>query len=196
MSIDKALNSLPEVSIEIEQEDMSGMLDIEIILEDDGSAVIEIGEDEPDVPFYANLAEVLDPSDLNNIGDNLLQLFDADKESRADWEQTYAKGLDLLGLKIDERTKPFRGAAGVVHPMLTEAIVQFQSQAMKELMPSGGPVRTQVVGKETLDKSQQAARVQDFMNYQITNVMQEYTPEMDQALFYLGYGGSVFKMLL
>jgi hypothetical protein len=139
------------------------------------------------------LAEVLDPSELAHVGNNLLQLFDADKASRADWEQMYAKGLDLLGLKIEDRTKPFRGAAGVVHPMLTEAIVQFQSQAMKELMPAGGPVRTQIVGKETLDKAQQAARVQDFMNYQITTVMEEYTPEMDQALFYLGYGGSVFK---
>jgi len=105
----------------------------------------------------------------------------------------YSKGLDLLGLKLEERTKPFRGAAGAVHPMLTEAIVQFQAQAMKELMPSSGPVRTQIVGKETLDKAQQASRVQDFMNYQLTTVMEEYTPEFDQALFYLGYGGSVFK---
>jgi hypothetical protein len=107
----------------------------------------------------------------------------------------YSKGLELLGLKIEERTKPFRGAAGAVHPMLTEAIVQFQSQAMKELMPAGGPVRTQIVGKETLDKSQQAARVQDFMNYQITSVMKEYTPEFDQLLFYTGYGGSAFKKI-
>jgi len=192
MSIDKALNELPEVSIEIEQVDMP---DIEIVLEEDGSAVVELGEESDEVPFYANLAEVLDPSELNRVGDELLQLFDADKASRSDWEQMYAKGLELLGLKLEERTKPFRGAAGVSHPMLTEAIVQFQSQAMKELMPAGGPVRTQIVGKETLDKAQQAARVQDFMNYQITGVMEEYTPEMDQALFYLGYGGSAFKKI-
>jgi len=107
----------------------------------------------------------------------------------------YSKGLDLLGLKIEERTKPFRGAAGAVHPMLTEAIVQFQSQALKELLPAGGPVRTQVVGKETLEKAQQASRVQDFMNYQITSVMKEYTPEFDQLLFYAGYGGSAFKKI-
>jgi len=107
----------------------------------------------------------------------------------------YAKGLDLLGLKLDERTKPFRGAAGVAHPMLTEAIVQFQAQAFKELMPAGGPVRTQIVGKETVDKYQQASRVQDFMNYQITTVMEEYTPEFDQLLFYCGYGGSAFKKI-
>lgn len=192
MSIEKALNELPKVEIELE--DLAPeMPDIEIVLEEDGSATIEIGEDEVDLPFHANLAEVLDPSELNRVGNDLLQLFDADKASRADWEQMYAKGLDLLGLKLEERTKPFRGAAGVSHPMLTESIVQFQSQAMKELMPAGGPVRTQVVGKETLDKAQQAARVQDFMNYQITSVMEEYTPEMDQALFYLGYGGSIFK---
>lgn len=199
MSIDKALN--PDAVIDIEvlsvQDATVGDAgaDIEIILEEDGGALIEIGEDEPDVPFYANLAEVLDPSELTRVGNDLLQLFDADKASRGDWEEMYANGLELLGLKIEDRTKPFRGASGVVHPMLTQAIVQFQSQAMKELMPAGGPVRTQVVGKETLDKSQQAARVQDFMNYQITSVMEEYTPEMDQALFYLGYGGSTFKKI-
>lgn len=199
MSIDKALN--PDAVIDIEvlsvQDATAGDAgaDIEIILEEDGGALIEIGEDEPDVPFYANLAEVLDPSELTRVGNDLLQLFDADKASRGDWEEMYANGLELLGLKIEDRTKPFRGASGVVHPMLTQAIVQFQSQAMKELMPAGGPVRTQVVGKETLDKSQQAARVQDFMNYQITSVMEEYTPEMDQALFYLGYGGSTFKKI-
>lgn len=197
MSIDKALNPDPIIDIEIlgPREETLGEseVDIEIILEEDGGAIIEIGSDEPDVPFYANLAEVLDPSELSRIGNDLLELFDADKSSRSDWEQMYASGLELLGLKIEDRTKPFRGAAGVVHPMLTQAIVQFQSQAMKELMPAGGPVRTQVVGKETVDKSQQASRVQDFMNYQITSVMEEYTPEMDQALFYLGYGGSTFK---
>jgi hypothetical protein len=187
MPIDKSVNPAP-MTVEIEQSDMP---DIEIILEDDGSAVIEIGDD--DVDFYGNLAEVLDEGDLAHISIELMAMFEADKSGRGDWEQMYSKGLELLGLKIEERTKPFRGAAGAVHPMLTEAIVQFQSQAMKELMPAGGPVRTQIVGKETLDKSQQAARVQDFMNYQITSVMKEYTPEFDQLLFYTGYGGSAFK---
>lgn len=191
MPIDKAVNQAPETSIEIDKE---GFPEVEIVLEDDGSATVEIGEDEADdVEFSANLAEVLDPQDLSRISIDLLAMFQADKASRADWEQCYAKGLELLGLKIEERTKPFRGAAGAVHPMLTEAIVQFQSQAMKELMPAGGPVRTQVMGKETVDKMQQAARVQDYMNYELTTVMEEYTPEMDQSLFYLGYGGSVFK---
>jgi hypothetical protein len=127
------------------------------------------------------------------MGLDVAALFEADKGSRSDWEQMYAKGLDLLGLRIEERTKPFRGASGATHPMLTEAIIQFQAQAFKELMPAGGPVRTQIMGKETVEKFQQAGRVQDFMNYQITTVMEEYTPEFDQQLFYTGYGGSTFK---
>jgi hypothetical protein len=191
MPIDKAVNAAPTTSIEIEQE---GMPEIEVVLEDDGSATVEIGEDEEsDVGFYDNMAEVVDPDVRNRISLDLLDLFEADKASRADWETMYAKGLDLLGFKLEERTQPFRGASGAVHPMLTEAIVQFQAQAFKELMPAGGPVRTQIIGKETLEKAQQASRVQDFMNYQITTVMKEFTPEMDQALFFLGYGGSVFK---
>ena len=194
MPIDKIINEAPsesELKIEIEQEDMP---DIEVVLEEDGSAVVEIGEDEDkDVDFYANLAEVVDQDDRQRIALDLAALFEADKSSRQDWEMMYSKGLELLGLKIEERTKPFRGAAGAVHPMLTEAIVQFQAQAFKELMPASGPVRTQILGKETLEKAQQAARVQDFMNYQITTVMKEYTPEFDQLLFYTGYGGSTFK---
>jgi chaperonin GroES len=194
MPIDKALNLMPseaELIVEVEQVEMP---DVEIVLEEDGSAVVEIGADEAsEVGFYDNLADVIDPETRSRIAIDLQALFEADKSSRQDWENMYSKGLELLGLKIEERTKPFRGAAGAVHPMLTEAIVQFQSQALKELMPAGGPVRTQILGKETLEKAQQAARVQDFMNYQITTVMKEYTPEFDQLLFYTGYGGSSFK---
>jgi hypothetical protein len=191
MPIDKALNEAPILEV-ITME--VGTPDIEIILEDDGGATIEIGTDEgPEVGFSDNLAEFIDEDELNLVAMDLSAMFQADKSSREDWERMYSKGLELLGLKIDERTQPFRGAANASHPMLTESIVQFQSQAFKELMPAGGPVRAQVVGKETVDKTQQAARVQDFMNYQITSVMEEYTPEVDQALFYLGYGGSIFK---
>ena len=182
MPVDKVVNLAPATDILMIDEDMP---DIEIVLEEDGGATVEVPE-ENDVDFYSNLAEVLDPQDMSRISNDLMALFDADKASRGDWEQMYAKGLELLGLKIEERTRPFRGAAGAVHPMLTEAIVQFQAQAFKELMPAGGPVRTQTLGKETLDKVQQAARVQDFMNYQITTVMKEYTPEFDQLLFYTG----------
>jgi len=189
MPVDKVVNLAPATDILMIDEDMP---DIEIVLEEDGGATVEVPE-ENDVDFYSNLAEVLDPQDMSRISNDLMALFDADKASRGDWEQMYAKGLELLGLKIEERTRPFRGAAGAVHPMLTEAIVQFQAQAFKELMPAGGPVRTQTLGKETLDKVQQASRVQDFMNYQITTVMKEYTPEFDQLLFYTGYGGSTFK---
>lgn len=191
MPIDKALNEAPVLDVIAIGEEAP---DIEIVLEEDGGATVEISEGEDrEVDFYANLAEVIDEDERSLIAIELSALFEADKASRQDWEVMYSKGLELLGLKMEERTKPFRGAAGATHPMLTESIVQFQSQAFKELMPAGGPVRTQIVGKETVDKAQQAARVQDFMNYQITTVMEEYTPEMDQSLFYLGYGGSVFK---
>ena len=189
MSIDKALN---EVGSGNALDIGAGMPDVEIILEDDGGATIQMPEEE-DGAFEDNLAEVVDESELSHISSELMVLFDADKTSRGDWEQQYSKGLDLLGFKYEERTKPFKGASGVAHPLLSQAIVQFQSQAYKELMPAAGPVRTQVLGKETIDKEQQATRVQDFMNYQLTNVMEEYTPEFDQALFYLGYGGSIFK---
>jgi hypothetical protein len=191
MPVQKALNPAPSLEVIAVTDEMP---DIEVVIDPDGGATIEIGTmDQGPRDFYENLAERIDESVLSKIAMDLLDLYDADKASRGDWETQYTKGLELLGLKMEERTKPFRGASGAAHPMLTEAIVQFQAQAFKELMPAGGPVRTQIVGKETLDKVQQAARVQDFMNYQITSVMSEYTPEMDQALFYLGYGGSVFK---
>jgi len=191
MPIDKAVNQAPQLDIIIDEEEMP---DIEIVLEEDGSAVVNMAQDDADeVDFYANLAEVIDEDDLSQIAMDVGAMFEADKSSRSDWEQMYSKGMDLLGLKLEERTKPFRGAAGATHPMLTEAIVQFQAQAFKELMPAGGPVRTQIVGRETVEKTQQASRVQDFMNYQITQVMEEYTPEFDQLLFYTGYGGSSFK---
>jgi hypothetical protein len=192
MPIDKAVNLAPASEGVLLMGDMDDAPEIEIIIEDDDVEVEEEAlEEEKD--FYANIAGDIDPQDLALIAQNLLEFFDADKSSRAEWEEMYAKGLELLGLRMQERTQPFRGASGAVHPMLTEAIVQFQAQAFKELMPSGGPVRTQIMGKETLDKVQQASRVQDFMNYQITTVMKEYTPEFDQLLFYTGYGGSTFK---
>ena len=191
MPVDKVVNLAPVTNI-IEMDDEMEP-DIEIILDEDGGAVVEINPEDDEIEFYSNLAEVLDDNELSRISSDLLALFEADRSSRGDWEEMYSSGLELLGLKIEDRTRPFRGAAGTVHPMLTEAIVQFQAQAFKELMPAGGPVRTQTLGKETLDKTQQASRVQDFMNYQITTVMKEYTPEFDQLLFYTGYGGSTFK---
>jgi len=192
MPIDKAINQAPETDIILLDEPPP--LEIEIELDEDGGATVEIGAEEAtEVDFYANLANVIEPEVLAKIALDVSAMYEADKGSRSDWENMFAKGIDLLGLKMEERTKPFRGATGVTHPMLMEAIIQFQAQAFKELMPAGGPVRTQIMGKETVEKYQQASRVQDFMNYQITSVMKEYTPEFDQLLFYTGYGGSTFK---
>jgi len=194
MAIEKALNRMPTLEVVIGGGIPEPQSDIEIIIEEDGGAIIEMGEkDAEEVDFYSNLAAVIEPDILAQIGIEVSSLFQADKGSRSEWESMYAKGLDLLGFRMEERTKPFRGAAGATHPMLTEAIIQFQAQAFKELMPAGGPVRSQIMGKETVEKFQQAGRVQDFMNYQITTVMEEYTPEFDQQLFYTGYGGSTFK---
>lgn len=194
MPIDKALNQAPVMDIVV-----GGGIpepDIEVVIDEDGGATVEIGEAEAEeVGFYDNLAAVIDPDVLGKISIDVAAMFEADKASRSEWENQFAKGLDLLGMRMEERTKPFRGATGVAHPMLMEAIIQFQAQAFKELMPAGGPVRSQIMGKETVEKFQQAGRVQDFMNYQITTVMEEYTPEFDQLLFYTGYGGSTFKKI-
>ena len=189
-------NDLPAGNIDVEVESMmvEDMPDIEIVLDPEtGSVDITLGAGDDEVPFGANLAEVLDPGVLQQISSELMPLFEADQGSRKDWEEQYGKGLKLLGFTFDERTRPFKGAAATTHPLLTEAIVQFQAQALKELMPADGPVRTRVLGKETREKLMQADRVRDFMNYQITSVMEEYTPDFDQLLFYVGYGGSAFK---
>jgi hypothetical protein len=194
MAIEKAMNQLPSLEIVVGGGISEPEIDVEIILEEDGGVTVEMGEDDAqEVDFYSNLADIIDPDALAQISLDVASMFDADKSSRSDWEEQYAKGLDLLGLRMEERTQPFRGASAATHPMITEAIIQFQAQAFKELMPAGGPVRTQIMGKETVDKYQQSSRVQDFMNYQITSVMEEYTPEFDQQLFYTGYGGSTFK---
>ena len=169
---------------------------IEIVPEDDGSVVVDFDPQDQrgaNDDFYANLAEEIPDRELSRISSDLLGEFDANKASRQDWEDAYTNGLELLGFTHDERTQPFRGASGVTHPLLAEAATQFQAQAFNELLPAGGPVRTVVMGKETAGKAQQASRVRQFMNYYITNVMEEYTPDMDQMLFYLPLAGSTFK---
>ena len=143
--------------------------------------------------FYANLAEEMPDRELGRIAGELLSEYDANKASRQEWEDAYANGLELLGFSYEERTQPFRGSSGVTHPLLAEAATQFQAQAFNELLPASGPVRTAIVGAETRDKQQQSQRVRQFMNYYITNVMEEYTPELDQMLFYLPLAGSTFK---
>ena len=172
--------------------------EIEIIADDDGSVIVDFdpgdmrgdGED-----FYANLAEEMPDRELSRIASDLIGEFDSNKSSRQEWEDTYKNGLELLGFNYEERTTPFRGASGVTHPLLAEAATQFQAQAFNELLPSSGPVRTVVLGKDTRDKQDQAHRVKQFMNYYITNVMEDYTPDMDQMLFYLPLAGSTFKKI-
>ena len=195
MPIEKnmTIDDLPEGDVAIEMEDeLPSDIDIEFDTET-GEVVVNIGAEDDDVAYDSNLAEIIEPDVLQLISSDLMSLFDADKSSRKEWEEQYSKGMKMLGFTFEERTKPFKGACGVQHPLLTESIVQFQAQALKELMPAGGPVRTQVLGKETREKLMQADRVKDFMNYQITTVMEEYTPDFDQLLFYVGFGGSAFK---
>ena len=157
----------------------------------------EIIEEQIDLKqeFYANLAEDMDERVLSRMAQELLADYKKDKESRSDWEMSYMSGLDLLGFKYDNESRPFQGASSVTHPLLAEAVTQFQAQAYKELLPSDGPVRTQIVGERTDDREQQAHRVQEFMNYMIMDKMEEYTPEFDQMLFYLPLAGSAFKKI-
>jgi len=147
------------------------------------------------IPFDANLAEYLDDSEMGEIASELLASYEDDNESRDDWEETYTKGLDLLGLKTIERSEPFQGASGVTHPLISESVTQFQAQAYKELLPSGGPVRTQVIGLQNKETEAQAKRVKDYMNYLITEEMEEFDPDLDQLLFYLPLSGSTFKKI-
>ena len=145
--------------------------------------------------FYKNIAEDMDERVLQRISKQLIDDYKRDKVSRKDWEEGYRNGLDLLGFKYQEMTRPFKGSASVTHPLLAEAVTQFQAQAYKELLPSDGPVRTKVMGSETTAKVEQAGRVQEFMNYMLMEKMEEYTPEMDQLLFYLPLAGSAFKKI-
>ena len=148
------------------------------------------------IPFDANLAEFLEDDTLGEIASDLVGAYEDDLASRQDWEETYTKGLDLLGVQsaVDsERSTPFEGASGVVHPLIAESVVQFQAQAYKELLPSGGPVKTQIIGSQSKERTEQAQRVKDYMNYLIVDRMEEYDPDTDQMLFYLPLSGSTFK---
>ena len=169
----------------------------EVTENEDGSVDINFDPkakmNEASLVHDSNLAEFIDENDLNLLGTELYQNYEDYKNSRRDWEQAYTQGLDLLGFKYEQRTEPFQGASGATHPVLAEAVTQFQALAYKELLPAGGPVRTQVIGASTPDVEQQAQRVKEFMNYQIMDVMKEYEPEFDQMLFYLPLSGSTFK---
>ena len=196
--IDLTIEDQVDIAVPNSFEEMpSEGMDIEIIQDDDGGVIVDFDPsmrnrgDEGD--FNRNLAEELESSLLGVVGNELMGEFDANKASRKDWEDTYRDGLDMLGFTYSERTLPFRGSTGVTHPLLAEAATQFQAQAFNEMLPPDGPVRTAIVGEPTKDKEQQARRVKEFMNYYITNVMEEYTPEFDQMLFFLPLAGSTFK---
>ena len=172
----------------------------EIIPDGQGGAVVQAlaealmgAQQEQQVPHNANLAELLDDGYLGEISSDLRGSYEEDLESRSEWEETYTKGLDQLGVKHEERSQPFEGASGVTHPLIAESVTQFQAQAYKELLPSGGPVKTQVLGLQDAEREEQASRVKNFMNYQIMEVMEEFDPDMDQLLFYLPLSGSTFK---
>ena len=169
---------------------------VEITQDEDGGVTFDFdplrNKDRED-DFFDNLAEFMDDSELADVANDLMDQYSANRASRHDWEEAYSDGLELLGFNYEERTEPFRGATGVTHPLLAEAAVQFQAQAFNELLPADGPVRTAVLGSQTTAKAEQASRVKNFMNYYITNVMEEYTPEFDQMLFNLPLAGSTFK---
>ena len=170
---------------------------VEITMDEDGGAEIsfdpKVASPEGGEDHNANLAEFLEDDVLDPLGNDLYNQYVDYKESRGDWEDSYREGLDLLGFKYVKRTEPFRGASGVTHPVLAEAVTQFQAQAYKELLPAEGPVRVQILGDINPEKQDQANRVKDFMNYQIMDQMKEYEPEFDQMLFYLPLSGSAFK---
>ena len=206
MAIDK---SLPNKKVEIPgpqeqaeqqieiQENLPNQGETEITPLDDGGVEINFEpgafSQEQGESHFDNLAELLPEETLNPLGSELAQNYQEYKSSRKDWETSYAKGLDLLGFKYETPSQPFQGASGATHPVLSEAVTQFQALAYKELLPADGPVRTRVIGAQTPQKNDQASRVKEFMNYQLMDVMKEYEPEFDQMLFYLPLSGSAFK---
>ena len=187
MAVEKVTEEIKEEEIQEEPEGLP--VDVSVEGEE------EVVEERPQDDFNANLAEGMDERTLKDMGMNLIQEYKKDKTSRKEWEDAYIKGLDLLGTKYQEVTKPFKGASGVTHPLLAESVTQFQAQAYKELVPSDGPVRTQVVGAVTPATEQQADRVKDYMNYLLMEEMEDYTTDMDQMLFYLPLSGSTFKKI-
>ena len=188
------IDDSPEAIVEVEQTQIGP----EIVEMSDGSAIVGEFEEETvrvELPFDGNLADAMDSGELGTIASDLIGSIDDDLSSRKDWEDTYKKGIEFLGMKDEKRSEPFEGSSGIVHPLLAESVTQFQAQAYRELLPAQGPVRVQVFGEETEALTKQAERVQDYMNYMITCKMEEYDPELDQMLFYLPIIGSTFKKI-
>ena len=185
-----------DIELEIEQPEMLNPQNTEVFLAEDGSATIGYDPAQQiNLKFGENIAEALEDNQLQEIASELIDSYEDDLNSRDDWYTTFSKGLDLLGVRGEDRSQPFEGASGVHHPILSEAVTQFQSQAYKELLPAGGPVDVEVLGVTNDAKLEKANRVKNFMNYQITYKMEEYDPEMDQLLFYLPLSGSAFKKI-
>ena len=204
-NIDKALPNVdpevvePKEEIVVTEEDKLSEVTpdgAEVIMDEEGGAEVNfdpMAEQQAAGDHHANLADLLPDDVLGSIGSDLNENYMQYKTSRKEWEDTYIKGLDLLGFKYVNPTQPFQGASGATHPVLAEAVTQFQAQAYKELLPAMGPVRTQILGKPSRQKEEQSNRVKNFMNYQLMDVMKEYEPEFDQMLFYLPLAGSAFK---
>ena len=206
--IDKALPNVEqtiktpseeELQVAVEQniQEQVGPEDVKIEEQEDGSVEINFDPEAINQPggegHFDNLADLLPDEILGRLGSEMYENYENYKTSRREWEQSYTKGLDLLGFKYENRTQPFQNASGVTHPVLGEAVTQFQAQAYKELLPANGPVHTQTMGAPNIQKEDQSVRVKNFMNYQLMNVMKEYEPEFDQMLFYLPLSGSAFK---
>ena len=197
MVVDRRITGVPSADVEVESVTIDTPdLSIEgVEMTEDGGAIINPIEVAPENDFDSNIAELLDDEILNEISSDLIGDYKEDKSSREEWHDAYAKGLKLLGFNYEDRSQPFQGASGVTHPLLSETVTQFQAQAYKELLPANGPVRTQIIGKATPQKEQQAQRVQEFMNYQLMHVMEDFDPDLDQMLFYLPLSGSAFKKI-
>lgn len=188
-------NSIPVIEDEVVEVELLGQSPL-ITEIDDGGILIDFDPEmdiEEEVPFGANLAEHCDEQCLQHMSSELLGLCDSDKQSRKDWEETYIKGLDQLGMKIQDRTTPWPGACGVQHPVLAEAVVRFQAQTITEIFPNAGPVKTKIVGRISGEKEKQAFRVKEYMNYLITEDMPEYRSETEKMLFNLALAGSAFR---
>ena len=201
--IDKSLPNELRTEIEVpaeevvEEEVVEQKGPVEVMPEEDGGATIDFEPGAINIPgtenHFDNLADILPEDILEPLGNEMVQNYMDYKTSRKDWEQSYIQGLDLLGFKYENRTEPFQGASGATHPVLAEAVTQFQAQAYKELLPAEGPVRTDIIGIDSPPVQQQATRVKDYMNYILMDQMQEYEPEFDQMLFHLPLAGSTFK---
>jgi len=198
MPVDKDMPLTEQMKFDLEAENISPE-EIELLegdqqLDPDGGATITFGNQmQAPQGHFSNLADTMEDGDLAVIADELLEAYEGDKDSRADWSSTYAEGLGLLGMTYEDRTAPFPGASGVSHPLLAESVTQFQAQSYKELFPAGGPVKTQIMGDANPQVEAQSKRVKEFMNYQLSHVMEEYEPELDQMSFHLPLSGSAFR---